>query len=144
MIAVDTNVLVCFQRSEYPEHERAVEAIRSLAEGEQPWALPWPCVHEFLAIVTHAKIFRKPSAPEDAMDAVEALRESPTLHMIGEGPDYWPHLVRQVRGGRIRGPLVHDARIAAICLENGVRELWTADRDFSRFPALRTRNPLVC
>jgi len=24
-----------------------------------------------------------------------------------------------------------------------VRELWTADRDFSRFPRLRTRNPLV-
>ena len=39
--------------------------------------------------------------------------------------------------------MVHDARIAALCLSHGVRELWSADRDFSRFPALRTRNPLV-
>jgi predicted nucleic acid-binding protein len=38
---------------------------------------------------------------------------------------------------------VHDARIAALCLQHGVRELWSADRDFNRFPALRTRNPLV-
>lgn len=25
----------------------------------------------------------------------------------------------------------------------GVAELWTVDRDFSRFPALKTRNPLA-
>jgi len=47
-----------------------------------------------------------------------------------------------LRSSSVRGPQVHDARIAAICLENGVRELWTADRDFSRFPELKTRNPL--
>jgi uncharacterized protein len=45
--------------------------------------------------------------------------------------------------GQIRGGQIHDARIAAICLQHGVSELWTADRDFSRFPQLKTRNPLV-
>lgn len=44
---------------------------------------------------------------------------------------------------RIAGPAVHDARIAAICLQHGVSELLSADRDFSRFPELKTRNPLV-
>jgi predicted nucleic acid-binding protein len=39
--------------------------------------------------------------------------------------------------------LVHDARVVAICLGNGVSALWSADRDFGRFPALRVRNPLV-
>ena len=38
--------------------------------------------------------------------------------------------------------MIHDARIAAICLHNGVTELWTADRDFSRFKPLKTVNPL--
>lgn len=42
-----------------------------------------------------------------------------------------------------RGALIHDARIAACCLTGGVGELWTVDRDFSRFPALKTRNPLI-
>jgi predicted nucleic acid-binding protein len=41
------------------------------------------------------------------------------------------------------GAQVHDARIAALCLHHGVTELWTADRDFGRFPELRTRNPLI-
>jgi predicted nucleic acid-binding protein len=45
--------------------------------------------------------------------------------------------------GRISGPQVHDARVAAICQDHGVRELWTADRDFGRFPALKVRNPFV-
>lgn len=35
------------------------------------------------------------------------------------------------------------ARIAAPCLQHGVRELRTADRDFGRFALLRTVNPLV-
>ena len=44
---------------------------------------------------------------------------------------------------KLSGPRIHDARIAALCLNHGVRELWTADRDFSMFPKLKTRNPLV-
>jgi hypothetical protein len=43
----------------------------------------------------------------------------------------------------VAGAKVHDARIAALCLSHGVAELWTADRDFSRFPSLTTRNPLI-
>jgi predicted nucleic acid-binding protein len=45
--------------------------------------------------------------------------------------------------GGVHGPPVHDAAIAALCPARGVHELWTADRDFSRFPALRVRNPLA-
>lgn len=41
------------------------------------------------------------------------------------------------------GAMVHDGRIAALCLHHGVSELWTADRDFSRFATLAVRNPLV-
>ena len=59
------------------------------------------------------------------------------------GPRFWPALADLLADGKIVGPSVHDARIAALCLAHGVRELWTADRDFSRYPALRTINPLV-
>ena len=63
--------------------------------------------------------------------------------MIAEGPDHWNELRGLLETGRIAGPRVHDARIAALCVAHGVRELWTADRDFSRFPALKTANPLT-
>ena len=66
-----------------------------------------------------------------------------SLVLLAEGPQHWSELRAQIEAGRIAGPRVHDARIAALCLSHGVRELWTADRDFSRFTGVRARNPLV-
>ena len=53
MIAVDTNILVYAHRRDSEWHEKAYRLIQSLAEGSAPWAIPWPCLHEFLAVVTH-------------------------------------------------------------------------------------------
>ena len=143
MIAIDTNLLVAVMRTEYPHHARARERIRELAEGTNSWALPWACVHEFLAVVTNQRIFRVPLAPHQATEAITALMESPTVVVIGEGPGYWETFRQLVIEGGISGPRVHDARIAAICITHGVTELWSADRDFGRFPTLRVRNPCV-
>jgi uncharacterized protein len=143
VIAVDTNILVAFQRKEYPWHDKAFETIRALAEEYPLWAIPWPCIHEWIAIVTHPRIFKAPNTLDETLAAISVLMESPSLKMIGEGPQYMRHFEGVLKAGTISGPKVHDARIAAICLENGVRELWTLDRDFSRFPSLKTRNPLA-
>ena len=143
MIAVDTNVLVHAHRRDSEFHERAANAVRTLAEGAASWAVPWPCVHEFLAVVTHPRIFDPPSTAEAALDQVDAWGESPTMVLIGETADHWSRLRRLVSAGRIAGPRVHDARIAALCEAHGVTELLSADRDFGRFPRLRVRNPLV-
>ena len=115
-----------------------------LAEGRGPWAIPWPCLHDFLAIVTPSPgIITPPTPLEIALEQVDAWLESPSLVLLAEAPDYWPELHAALQAGRVAGPLVHDARVAALCLSHGVRELWSADRDFGRFPALRVRNPLV-
>jgi hypothetical protein len=71
------------------------------------------------------------------------IMESPTLTVIGESDDYWPILCSQLTGGQINGAKVHEARVAAICIGNGVSEILTADRDFDRFPRLAKRNPLI-
>ncbi len=78
-----------------------------------------------------------------ALDQVDAWFESPSLVTLDEGENYWTVLRMLVAQARLDGPRVHDARVAALCLSHGVRELWTADRDFSLFPALHTKNPLV-
>jgi predicted nucleic acid-binding protein len=65
------------------------------------------------------------------------------VRVLSEGSTHWETLSRLLTAGKIAGPAVHDARIAAICLAHGVSELWTADRDFSRFPELTARNPLI-
>lgn len=143
MIAVDTNILVYAHRAESDWHERAAACTRELAEGRALWAIPWPCLHEFLAIVTHARIWAPPTPVSIALGQVEAWLESPSLVLLSEQARYWGELRELVRVGRISGPRVHDARVAALCVQNGVRELWTADRDFNRFPQLQVKNPLL-
>ena len=143
MIAVDTNLLVYAHREDSEWHERALEVLLDLANGNQRWAIPWPCVHEFFAIVTHPKIYRQPSSPAQATGAIEAWRESPRLELLHESPTYWETLTRLIDTGRIRGPMIHDARVAAICIDNGAAQLLSADRDFSRFSGLFVRNPLL-
>ena len=117
--------------------------MEELAQSRSVWAIPWPCVHEFLNVVTNSRIYRRPTPLAVALDQVDAWSEVPTLAFLGESESHWPELRHLLVSGNIVGPRVHDARIAAICLQHGVRELWTADRDFSRFPQLKTVNPLV-
>ena len=80
---------------------------------------------------------------EQAAEQVHAWLESPALVLLGNAPDHWAVLRRQLLAGAITGPKVHDGRIAAICVANGARELLSSDREFSRFPDLRVVNPLV-
>ena len=142
MIAIDTNLLVYAHRADAPFHGKAAATLRRLAEGNATWGLPWPCVHEFLAIVTHPGIFDPPTPLDAACTQVRAWLESPSLVLLAETGEHWRHLEATLIGSAVTGPRVHDARVAAICVDHGVRTLWTVDRDFSRFPDLPVTNPL--
>lgn len=143
MIAVDSNVLVYAHREDASWHEAAYKSLLGLAEGRVPWAIPWPCIHEFLAIVTHPRIYNPPTPLDLALNQVDAWMESPSLVLLSEMENYWKQARDILTASRVAGPRVHDARIAALCHQHGVTELWTADRDFGRFPGLAARNPLV-
>jgi uncharacterized protein len=143
LIAVDTNLLVYAHRRDSPFHAAAALAIREVAESRAPWALPWPCLNEFYSITTHPRIYDPPSSPAEATSQIGAWLESPSVVPISEGSTYWPALSSLLASAKVTGPLVHDARIAALCVSHGIRELWSADRDFSRFPDLKVTNPLV-
>jgi toxin-antitoxin system PIN domain toxin len=143
LIAVDTNILIYAHRAESPFHPAASLSLRTLGEGSEPWAIPWPCVHEFLAIVTNGRACDPPTPLDMALDVIQSWLESPSVVVLSESGRYWEVLRDIIWKGRALGGRVHDARIAALCLEHGVRELWSADRDFARVPDLATVNPLV-
>jgi toxin-antitoxin system PIN domain toxin len=143
VIAVDTNVLVYAHREDSPFHQPAFQRVAELAEGQAHWAIPWPCLHEFLAIVTHPRIYAPATPLTRALEQVDAWLESPTLRLLTEATAYWTTLRELLSTSRISGPQVHDARIAALCRQHGIRELWSADRDFGRFTGLIVVNPLV-
>lgn len=142
MIAVDTNILIYAHRRDSPWHEPALSAIKGLAGGLRPWLIPWPCLHEFIAIVTHPRIYRPPSSLVQAFAQIEAWVRSPSITLGSEGGTYLDHLKHISETARVAGPMIHDAHIAALCIEHDVDELWSADRDFSRFGDVRVRNPL--
>lgn len=142
MIALDTNVLVYAHREDSPHHERAGAALRRLVDGGSPFGIPWPVVHEFAAVVTHPRIYDPPSDTAAALAAMSALAGVPHARFLAESADHLA-LLSRLLGPGVVGPKVHDARTAAICLGHGVRELWSADRDFSWFPALTVVNPLI-
>jgi toxin-antitoxin system PIN domain toxin len=143
VIAVDTNVLVYAHREDSEWHGPAYACLETLAEGKGAWAIPWPCVHEFFSIVTHPRIYDPPTPLSGALEQIDAWLETPGLVLLSESGAYWPELRGLLEAGQVAGGRVHDARVAALCRLHGVRELWTADRDFSRFSGLALRNPLI-
>jgi toxin-antitoxin system PIN domain toxin len=143
VIAVDTNILVYAHRTDAPFHQIAAKRLTELAEGKATWAIPWPCVHEFLATVTHPRVFDPPTPLNIALDTVDAWLDGPSVVLLGETEQHWPELRRVIEAAQVVGPRIHDARVAAICLQHGVNELWSVDRDFARFAGLKTVNPLI-
>ncbi len=141
MIAVDTNIMVHAHRADSPWHEQALDCLSRASQG--PWAIPWPCVHEFLAIVTHPKVFDPPTPQADARETVAGWLDAPMVVTLSEMDGYWDVLADLLEKSKVTGPRVHDARVAALCILHAVDEIWTADRDFGRFAGIRVMNPLV-
>jgi len=143
MIAVDTNLLVYAHREDSEFHAAAKELVDSLRHQPAAWAIPWPCIHEFIGIATHPGIYKPASTLAEAFGFVDSLLASPQLHLLAESPGYFEKLRDIATTARLKGSRIHDARIAALCLHHGASELWSADRDFSAFPQLKVGNPLV-
>ena len=144
MIAVDTNLLVYAHRRESPVHRAAGTVMRRLAEGANPWAIPWPCCYEFLSVVTNRRIWKdRATTAERAWLQLDAWTSSPSNRLLGETDDFLDLLRGFVQRPRVRGAVVHDARVAAICVAHGAEALLTRDRDFSLFPELHTRDPFA-
>jgi hypothetical protein len=143
MIAIDTNLLVYAHRSDAPLHLAARRVLLDRVAAGEPWAIPHHAMVEFLGIVTHPRIWKTPMRMADAAEAVRVLQHAPHLHLLYDQETSLSTLLEIATEGLVAGAMIHDARIAACCLAHGVAELWSCDRDFSRFPRLRVRNPLI-
>jgi uncharacterized protein len=104
-----------------------------ITESAQAWAIPWPCMPEFYALVTHPKIYNPPSTNDEAIKQISAWIASKSLVVIGETGAHWVTLKSRVIAGKVVG----------LCFQHDAHELWSADRDFSRYLSLKTRNPLT-
>ncbi len=121
MIAVDSNLLIYAHKLGSPFQIAAAETIDFLRRQSGPWAIPWPCIHEFISIVTHPGIYKPASTLAQALEFADSLFASRQLHLLAESPGYFEKLREISMAARLKGPRIHDARIAALCLHHGVK-----------------------
>jgi len=135
MIAVDTNVLIHANRAELALHDIARARLVGLAEGAGAWALPVVAAWGFVRIVTQP-IFDPPTPVRQALDLVDGLLASPSVRLLSPGPRHWEILSETIEADQVRGGMVTDAVIVALCREHGVDTVLSNDRDFARFTSI--------
>lgn len=140
---VDANVLLYASDEASPRHARARALLAGLAAGPALLYVFWPTVMAYLRAATHPSVFQQPLPPELAYGNIERLLEAPAVQTAGEEPRFWPLFREAADEGAARGNLVPDAHLVALMRQNGVRTIWTRDRDFHRFPGLDVRDPFA-
>ena len=141
MQAIDTNVLIYAEITTSEYHKTAFDILKELSEGAIPWAIPWSCIYEFLRVVTHPRVYHPPVPMTVALQDLQLLLQSPTLQLLSETSRHNEIMSKVLEASGVTGNLVHDAHIAALCIEHGITELISGDRDFSRFTSLKIKNP---
>ena len=142
MLLPDVNVLVyAHRRDSIPSHAEYAEWLSGLATGPEPFALSVLVLSSFVRITTSARVFRSPSAIDEAWGFVAELVERPTARIVGPGREHMAIFERLCRAAGAKGKLVADAQHAAIAIEHGCTMVST-DSDFDRFPGLRWQHPL--
>ncbi len=115
----------------------------SLAGGSNPVRSTWGVFYEFLRVVTHPRVFRKPWTAADAWAFLDALLSAPTFNLLvatERHPQVAEDVLRQLP--HLSGNLLHDAHTAVLMKEHGIRQIYTRDSDFHRFPFVDVLDPM--
>lgn len=140
MILVDANVLLYAYDSRSPHHASCRAWVEAAFSGDEPIAVSWVTVLAFLRISTNPRIFPQPLRADEAMEIVTSWLARPAVSVLDAGERCWEVFKHVVADARASGPLVMDAFLAALAIENGAT-LVTTDADFRRFLKLKLHDP---
>jgi toxin-antitoxin system PIN domain toxin len=144
VFVVDTNVLVYAADERAPEHQRCRALLEGWRRASGAWYLTWGICYEFLRVVTHPNVFRRPWSADQALGFLLALLESPGLGTLVPTERHARVLAEVVQGvPLLAGNLMHDVETAALMREHGIRRICTRDTDFHRFPFVEPIDPLT-
>lgn len=141
MQLVDVNVLVYAHREDAPDHERYRAWLETWLDADTAFGLSDLVLSGLIRVVTHPRVFNKPTPIDVALEFVDALRSRPNCVPVAPGRRHWEIFARLCAAAGVKGNLVPDAYLAALAIESG-SEWITTDRDYSRFPGLKWRHPL--
>jgi hypothetical protein len=138
---LDANILLYAYDRNSLHHEACRVWLEATINADETVALPWQTILAFVRIATNPKATRRPLAAPTACVIVESWLSQPNVVVVDPGDRFWETFREQVLEAQISGPLVTDAALAAVALENGAM-LCSTDRDFRRFKDLRVLDPL--
>ena len=138
---LDANILLYTSDETSEYHPRARAFVERLATGDELVYLFWPTVMAYLRIATHPAVYEKPLSPGDAVANIDRLLDLPHVQTAGEHDRFWSMYQQVAAEADARGNVVSDAHIVALMTENGVRTIWTHDRDYRRFTGIEVRDP---
>ena len=141
MIVLDANLLIYAYDLDSAHHKKSLSWLEELLSGVEAVGLPWQSVSAFLRVITNRRLPGMRVSLEQAVQVVDEWLQQPNVQVLVPADQHWSVLRQMILEGRASGPLVSDAEIAAITIEQGA-VLHTTDRDFARFPGLRWKNPI--
>jgi uncharacterized protein len=143
VLVVDTNILVYAADADSPFHTKARDWLEQQRCRPDAWYSTWPIFYEFLRVITHPRVLRKPWTAAEAWQFLATLLDSPGLHLLAATPrhaDVAALVVADITA--LAGNIWHDAHTAILMREHGIRQICTRDTDFHRFPFLEVIDPL--
>jgi toxin-antitoxin system PIN domain toxin len=142
VIVLDANILLYAYDADSDKHTTARAWVEQVFSDASPVGLPWQTVAAFMRVVTNPRLTGKRFTVAEVVELVEQWVNQPNVRLLGPGDNHWSFFRQMMVDGQVRGPLVTDAQLAALTIEYGGM-LHTTDRDFSRFPGLRWKNPIA-
>lgn len=141
MILVDANLVIYAYNEHDPRHATARSWLEASIGGSEPVGFAMVTLLAFLRISTDARLHREPLSTATALEIISSWLDHPNVRAVAPTDRHWSTMEAVSTQGQARGPLLMDAHLAALAIEHGAT-LATTDRDFSRFPGLRTIDPL--
>jgi uncharacterized protein len=140
MILPDVNVLIYAFRQDVLQHTICRPWLADILSGDARFAISPMALSAVVRITTDARIYKMPSAIEEAFQFCEFLLGQPHCQIVEPGERHWDIFKRLCIETDTRGPRVTDAWFAALAIESGC-EWITFDRDYARFPGLKWQVP---
>ncbi|MFP4510301.1 MAG: TA system VapC family ribonuclease toxin [Spirochaetota bacterium] len=142
MIIPDANLLLYAYDRDCLYHSSAKEWLETVLSGTELVGFTYPVLFAFLRIATSGKVYRNPMSVTEAREHTSVWKKRSNTTVLEPHQGYLEEAGKLlIAAGSSGGNLVIDAQIAAIAVNcKGV--VHTTDRDFLRFPDLKTFFPL--
>lgn len=140
---IDANILLYAINKDSPFHLQAKSFIESCAENDKIWYISWIVIHAFIRISTHPRIMSIPLTPQKAVSIIDQILTLPNVQIIGDNePGFWEIYKDEIETAHMRGNQIPDTIIVSIMKANGIRTIYSKDRDFLRFRGIKVIDPI--